>query len=360
MLNIDNKTKVYVACPYGTITGGTESLHQLVFELNKINVDAYIYYYNAGRDLKVNEKFKKYTDKVAYEVNDESSNIIVIPEVATQLLYKYRNIRKCIWWLSLDFYFKSMPSEMAKNNKIVYKVKNKNLSIVIRPIIEFIYKIKNKKFNILNFEKDKNIHDYIHLYNCEYVKDFLIAKGIKESNTHYLCGPISNEYISDINISKNKYNIVAYNPSKESKFYKVFIDYIYTKRNDILFFPIQNMNQKQVKILLRKSKVYMDFGFFPGPERIPREAVVSYCNILTSNRGSANNNKDVLVPRKYKYDIVNDDIDKIYKGLEELIDKYEENLELYNPYRKKVYDQMVKFNIDISDIFKIYENKEEV
>lgn len=352
MLNVNSKIKVYVACPYGTVTGGTESLHQLVFELNNINIDTYIYYYNAKGDLKVPEKFKKYTDKIAYKIQDESSNIIVIPEVATQLLYKYKNIKKCIWWLSLDFYFKSIPSERAKNNKITYRIKSKNLRKLIYPFFEVFFRIKEKKFKMLNFEKDKQIHSYVHLYNCEYVKQFLISKGIKESNTHYLCGPISSDYILDITMSESKYNIVAYNPAKESKFYKEFIEYVYKKRDDILFFPIQNMNQSQVKALLRKSKVYMDFGFFPGPERIPREAVLSYCNILTSDRGSASNDKDVLIPQKYKYDIINGDIDKIYKGLEELIDNYEENVVLYDLYRKKVYNQMERFSKDIGNIFK--------
>lgn len=352
MFKISNKTKVYVACPYGAVSGGPESLHQLVFELNNINIDAYIYYYDSNGPLYIPSKYEKYTNKIAYNIDDDSSNLIIIPEIATELLYKYRNIKKCIWWLSLDFYFKTMPGERAKNNKIVNKIKSENARKILYPIFNIIFKIKDKKFKTFNFFTDKKIHSYIHLYNCEYVKDFLISKGVKQSNIHYLCGPISKDYISNSEIIKSKYNIVAYNPAKERDFYKKFIDYVYTKRTDILFFPIQNMNQKQVKTLLTKSKVYMDFGFFPGPERIPREAVVSYCNILTSNRGSARNNKDVLVPVKYKYDIDKDDINEIYNGLIELIDNYEENLQLYDLYREKVLNQMERFSEDIRYIFK--------
>ena len=35
MLNINNKTKIYVLCPKDSVTGGAELLHQLVHIINK-------------------------------------------------------------------------------------------------------------------------------------------------------------------------------------------------------------------------------------------------------------------------------------------------------------------------------------
>ena len=46
MLKINSKTIVYVVCPAFNKTGGTELEHQLVFELNKIGVKAFITYYD--------------------------------------------------------------------------------------------------------------------------------------------------------------------------------------------------------------------------------------------------------------------------------------------------------------------------
>lgn len=350
--NIYNKTKVYVACPYGIISGGPESLHQLVFELNNLGFDAYIYYYNTKHKVEISERYRKYVNKVVYHIQDCYYNIIIIPETCTELLYKYKYIKKYIWWLSVDFYFKTSPNEVSKNNKFINKIKNPKMGKMIYYIIKIVYIIRTKKYKILDFENDVNIESYVHLYNCKYVEEFLISKGIKREKMNYLCGPINNEYILGKNIiAMKKHNIVTYNPAKEKEFYEKFIEYVYKKRKDIIFLPIKNMNQEEVVILLRKSKVYMDFGFFPGPERMPREAVVSYCNILTSNRGSAKNNEDILIPKKYKYDIENCDIDEIYHGLIELIDNYEENLQLYDLYREKVFNQIERFDKDIFNIF---------
>ena len=354
MFNIAQDTKIYIACPYGTVTGGTESLHQLVSTLNNTGKEAYIFYYNTRNRKKVEvpNKFKKYNIKIAQKINDEQLNILIVPEIATHLIYKYNRIQKCIWWLSLDFYFKSFPMKEAEGSKYTRNINNKFIKKIMVYIVYIMKIIIGRKYKMLDFDKDNNVGDYIHLYNCEYVRMFLLEKGINIYKTAYLCGPINKSYINDKHIIEDKKNIVCFNPAKDFTFANKLIEYTQQRRDDIVFKPIKNMTLAQVKNLLMKSKVYMDFGFFPGPERIPREAVVSYCNIMTSNRGSAGNEHDVLVPKKYKYDVDNVNIEIVYDGLIELLDDYKGNLHLYDSYRNKVEDQIKRFENDIIDIFK--------
>ena len=120
-------------------------------------------------------------------------------------------------------------------------------------------------------------------------------------------------------------------------------------RNDIKFVPIENMTPKQIIKLMDSAKLYIDFGQFPGPERIPREAVMRKCNILTSTFGSANNNIDVLIPRSFKIDAKKKNINEIVDKICILLDNYEEYLPLYDAYRKKVITQKLIFdkNIDL-------------
>lgn len=354
MFNINKETKIYVACQHGVVSGGMESLHQLVNELNKQGIKAYIYYFNKKKNnnLDVPEKLKKYNIEFVKSIDDNKNNILILPEVETQLLYLYKNIQKCIWWLSLDFYFKSLPKNIAKDNKSVMNIKNKYLRNTTFYLLYQIKKFTRHRFKMLDFKKDKDINKYIHLYNCEYIKEFLISNGIKERNMRYLCGPIDKEYIEKKNIISQKYNIVTYSIAKEYEFYKKIIKCIEDNDNEILFIPIKDMSLKQVKLLLNRSKVYIDFGFFPGPERIPREAVVSFCNIITSNKGSAANKEDILIPDQFKFEMKDENIETISKSILNLIDNYEENLNYYDSYRAKVYEQITRFSNDISLIFK--------
>lgn len=66
MFKINNNTKIFVACPANSKTGGPELLHQLVHELNKLGLDAYMYYIGtkiSNRKKPVHPEFKKYNNK---------------------------------------------------------------------------------------------------------------------------------------------------------------------------------------------------------------------------------------------------------------------------------------------------------
>ncbi len=85
------KRKVFVICTASN-SGGPETLHQLVDFINKNNLaDAYIIYEN--KKEKVPDKFLKYDIKVAQKVEDSEENILIVPEVLTYFLYRYKNIK---------------------------------------------------------------------------------------------------------------------------------------------------------------------------------------------------------------------------------------------------------------------------
>jgi hypothetical protein len=53
------------------------------------------------------------------------------------------------------------------------------------------------------------------------------------------------------------------------------------------------MSRKEVISSLTSSKIYLDLGIHPGTDRIPREAALLGCVIVTNKRGSAGNKIDV-------------------------------------------------------------------
>jgi hypothetical protein len=352
VLKIYEDSIIYVACPYGETSGGSETLHQLVFELRNNGYKAYIYYHLAKKkkNIEIPDKFKLYNLEYVVDIIDNEKNIIVIPEAYTELVYKYEKIRKCIWFLSVDFYFyklnKNRVNMMLENRKVPTF-----LHFFIKPLL-YIYLILCKRsFKELNFDKDKNINSYYYLYNCQYGKDFLLKNGVEESNTFYLCGPIRSEYIETTRDNVIKEDILVYNPAKGYEFTQKILKELSKVNNNLKIIPIKNMSPAEIRVLLGKAKVYIDFGFFPGPERIPREAVCCYCNIITSTSGSAGNNVDVLVPNEFKFHASDDNIGEIVKKIIFLIDKYDENVYKFDDYRKKVSEQPYLFKFNISRIF---------
>lgn len=338
--------KIYIMAESTSTSGGPESLHQLTYILRKKGYDSYIYYVDRAVD-EVAEKFSQYEIKIAQTIEDNSHNILIVPESYTEELAKYKNINKAIWWLSLDFYKNNLWI-----NRTMLFCKDHRLPNILFPIIFTFLMITNKlKFNLYRFKDVDNIY---HLYNCEYVNNYLIEHGVTEEKKSYLCGPLRSEYFDILN-NKKRENIVLYNPKKGMEFTKKIIEY--NKNKNIRFIALQNMTPQQIRNLMIKSKVYIDFGYFPGPERIPREAAMMGLNIITSNLGSAQNQDDVPIPQDFKFSLDNGNLSNISKLIDMMINEYEKYNSYFSKYRNKVIEQKNRFESDITFAIQSMERK---
>jgi hypothetical protein len=63
------------------------------------------------------------------------------------------------------------------------------------------------------------------------------------------------------------------------------------------------MSRNEIINTLAKSKLYIDFGHFPGSERLPREAALLNNFILVAKLGSAENCYDFPLPSNFKIDV---------------------------------------------------------
>ena len=117
------------------------------------------------------------------------------------------------------------------------------------------------------------------------------------------------------------------------------------------------MNSSEIVDLMQKSKLYIDFGEFPGPERIPREAVLMGCNIITSTKGSAGaNDIDVPIDRTLKIEAIDENINKIVSLIEDIINNYAKYYPMFNEYRRKVIEQPLIFEENINKLCMILIN----
>ena len=329
MFKINNNTKIFVACPAKFKSGGPELLHQLVCELTKLGFDAYMFYQYANffdNSYPVHPEFKKYNNKWVTNIKkfDNEDNILIVPETTPQIINKYKNIQKCIWWLSVDNYLNCV-------NHVGQSEIHSLISRLFFDVNEIDFKIdKNKKIK--------------HLCQSEYAIDFVQKLGI--TNYDYLADYISDDYFGKKPKIK-KENIVLYNPKKGIEFTKMLI----MKNRDIKFIPIENMTTKQVRELLYKAKVYIDFGNHPGMDRFPREAAICNCCVITGKRGSANFYEDLPISDEFKFDDKIKNIDGISKKIKYIFNNYEKENEKFKDYRKFITEQKSNFVNDIKKIF---------
>ena len=236
---------------------------------------------------------------------------------------------------------------LLKNRVEIFKEKHPKYKI-LSPLVYLYSLIIERRGKSFKFGKDKN--EIFHMYNCEYIKEYLMSNGVNEENTKYLCGPIRKEYFEENTIKKE--NIVIYNPKKGYKYTKKIIKYFEEKDNkNVEFIPIQGMTADEVHNLLKRAKLYMDFGHFPGPERIPREAAISNCCLITSKLGSAKNLVDVPIPSQYKFNTEELNLEEIYDKVEDIMENYTEYLDDFEAYRRKVKEQVIIFDKNIEEIF---------
>ena len=305
--------KIYVMAPAMAHSGGSELLHQLVFHLRKNGIDAEIAYYNnIYKDVYkcIPNEYRGYIDDnatILEKIEDNPTTALIIPETSSDLLKQFNYSKKYFWWMSVDF---------------------------------FIWTLKLEDFEKVYSEVD------CHLYQSEYARNFLVALGINAKRMKPLSDYIEDSYFESIKVQNDKLNIVTYNPAKG----RAFTEKLIKACPEITFVPIQNMTRNEVRDILRKSKVYIDFGNHPGKDRIPREAALSMNCIVTGKRGAAANPVDIPIPERYKISGENISLNKIRLLLQNIMSNYDKYVKDFEIYRNIIKREESVFQNEILDL----------
>lgn len=322
-VDILNTTKLYIAAPARSATGGPELLHQLARKLRDREINAVMFYY-PEISQPVHDNYLHYDIPYTTEIIDTTDNILIVPETMTRLLDTQPKIRKIIWWLSYDNYF----LVRIRNPRVRTFLLNRNLGI-----------------RASRFFGSKMAHAELHLVQSAYAKAMLATRGVK--NTAYLTDYLHSSFISQKTDLQHKQDIVAYNPDKGARITKRIIKHC----SNTQFVPIKNMAREEVIDLLKRAKVYIDFGSHPGRDRIPREAAILKCCVLTNTRGSAKFEEDLPIPNCYKFDDEELDLDAIRLTIEYCLSEYEDCCAQFKQYRSTISKQEKIFEKEISKLF---------
>lgn len=248
--------KIYIACLKNLVTGGIELLHQLCHELNTYaDIDAYIWFEDE-KDAIIPEPYKKYGNIVAINSRPSKDTVLIFPESWAKMLNEdmFKDYTKVLYLESVYWYEHWIPKEQY-----------------------------------LKFPEGT-----IFLSQSWYAYTWLKEKTGLEAImvTDYL----NDEYMS-ADLSKPRKRQVLYNPKKGLEVTKRIMVELPNEK----FIPIANMSVSEVKALMEESMLYIDFGNHPGKDRIPREAAMCGCCVITNRKGSADNLIDVPIPSEYKF-----------------------------------------------------------
>ena len=348
-----NNGIVYVVCPANSFSGGADALHQMVYYLNQMNVCAKIVYKvdDFNKDsVSIPDRYRVYVNDYLLEsdIVDSLKNIIVVSESYTKERLKYKNAKVLIWWLGINenltynfwkkvFFLLTIPLRMLKNHNYY---KNRTSSVIKTILNREIYPFKNELPGIT------------HLCASYYAFDYVSRKS---RNKVFLCiEPISKLFLNgylkgkgDIPLEFRK-DVILFNPARN---YNKIIKKISDRAPELKFEPLRGFNQQQLIEKYASSKLYIDFGAFPGAERIPKEAVLYGCAIITGKRGASGFYGDVPIPNEYKFDDPEMQIDQIVKRIQYVLSDYKSVYHDFDEYRETVLNLEKKFIKSLTEVF---------
>lgn len=319
----------YIICPGNCGSGGPDALHQLYYYLKQLVSNVYLVYVVGKKQ--VYPAYKKYNPQIIdfNLIEDKEENILIVPESLTKFLKGFKNIKKIVWWLSVYNY--GHTNFMTKLSLFVKSI------IFSKSIKELKYAFKRK----VSLKKLASINNYV---ASKYANVFLLSKNIKSS---YLIEPLGKDFLDyfTIDVYKNKReNVVLYNPKKGFEITKQII----SANPDMTFIPLINYSSLDLIKLMSTAKLYIDFGHFPGPERLPKESALFGCNVLVRKTGASINDFDVNIPNKYK--LTDIDISNISKIITNMLENYDSDFEDFNTYRTQILNLESNFIKSINEL----------
>ncbi len=319
---------IYLLCPAGLQTGGPEAIHQLAGELLAQGHDANVVYLSqeickvvhdsTGPLLsnrfsfpdvkgKMPEAYGIYGTREALVIEDKPENILIFPEALPFLHRLGSRMQKHLWWLSV-------------NNAL--------------HLLE----------GMGGMEGVRNL-PLTHLVQSAYAEDFLRRNGITQC--HRLFDYTRTNFLEQpARPAGERKDQVLYNPRKGWEVVQLLI----AAAPDLEWVPISGLQPDQVQELLLTSKVYIDFGEHPGKDRIPREAAISGCVVLTGRRGAADFFADLPIDDQYKFG-QDTSLSAVVAKIRACIADFATHSAMFEPYRRFIRTERDEFRLQVHRIY---------
>lgn len=273
--------KVLAVCPGDAMTAGPEALHQLVAQIDALGQPAEIVYHPFERSFETPAPYRRHGAAVG-RYADEPGTLIVFPEIFTPLALKVRQAQAAVWWMSVNN-FTGVRYGRPWRDKLRYGK----------------YVLKGER----PWGGVKALAHLRQFAQSDYAREFLAAHGIASEP---LSDPIpvytEPSYVAALPprlAAAQRGDTILYNPTKGAKITARLMAAYPQWR----FRPLRGLDREQLAQAFLDAKLYIDFGHHPGKDRLPREAAIHGCCVVTARHGSGANPVDVPVPERCKLDV---------------------------------------------------------
>lgn len=312
-------------CPGGSVTGGPEAMHYLVHSLRGLGLDVYISYLPSDTPFQVPEPYKNFNTPIS-KFEDSVGSLIIFPEVSPSLALSVKKATAAIWWLSLDNFLERRHIN-ALHDKVRYF---KRVVKGQRPLTGV-----------------KALKHLVHFTQSDYSGKYLESKGLKVTPFYE---PINEQFLTDsINPgSGNRIDEILYNPVKGKKFTELLMK----KFPEIKFTALKGFDRKQLSEKLSTAKLYIDFGHHPGRDRMPREAAMHGCCVVTGMLGAAQNQIDLPINNLYKLDSSSPNFIESFGVLaKDIFSDFEKHSRAFDGYREAIKSEPQRFREQLRSYF---------
>jgi hypothetical protein len=333
-IEIKNQIKrVVIICPSHLLSGGPENLCQMYATLKKLGYEVYFLWVNPI-DIPGSKIIKQYENGIWYlcktdgsllnkvyeqnygvnyldrDIPLDQATLVIFPEVWCDFIYFFEDAKKAIAWLSISYLHVNHSSDIC------------------RPLID---------------QKTLNYLDCVHLSQAPWIQKVLKSWG---ADSFLLGDYIAKAYWGIANIDKAE-KLITFFPRKGGDLAVKFMN----KYPDLDYLRLENFTQNEMIFMLDMAKIYIDFGNFPGKDRIPREALLRNCVIFIHNQGCATDFESFPIDDYFRFS-EKDVLDgTLYKKVQEVLVDYENMKNRQSYMRNQILEEYELFSQKIEEIF---------
>jgi hypothetical protein len=332
----ENSRKIYVVYPRGLRTGGPEALHQLVDMLRELGEDAYLVPHPATAGTPRAEQFEVYNAPEAPAPVDAEGNVVVVPEVYVADLHAYKHATPICWWLSIDY----SPTFVA--GRTALRSTAGPWSSLKETLIPRLSAVKNH-VDPRSIKRSRIVHAVQSSYAWAFLFSHLnVVPSLLSDYTP------SAEFVSAGGNGSRNQRLVTFNPVKGGD---IIREVMKVCDPSIEWRPIQGMTRTQVTATLGECGIYLDLGFHPGKDRMPREAALSGALTVVGRRGSGAFYSDVPIPWEHKITPGATEVSSAATLLPQLLAELPLEIAKQDSYRAVILSEKERFKREVADIF---------
>ncbi len=284
-------SKIYIYCPGNVISGGVYSLHHLCTGLILSGFNAHMVYHNIDPEVINHPNICSFQAPYASHIEDAPENMLIVSETEIQYLNGFRSVKKVVYWLGLNNYFKKPPFRKPFHIKLLRKlIQCRNYSGYSSGLSE------NMKRRLSWWMKKDDIvwkSGIIHLSNSYYVAEVLKAKGIMK--TYIIHNPVIDSFYVQNEKKIIKKNKIVFGPKTPKLL--IFLSRLILNCEIV---RLKHISPEDAKLHMEEAMIFAEFGNNSGRDRMHREAALLGCIVFSNTRGSAAIKEDMPIPEAYK------------------------------------------------------------